>query len=89
MTIVKLGITMSAVGYVAGQNQSCEHPLGERGKELHQWAFAEMEVHVVPMLLGSGSRLFDNLDGGQLRYECIRVVCSPAATHFKYRRVRS
>jgi dihydrofolate reductase len=216
MTIVRLGITMSADGYVAGPNQSLDHPLGEGGGELHQWAFAvrsfremhgmeggstgpdddiiaesirnigatimgrhmfgewdgpwnenppwngwwgddppfhtpvfvlthhpreslvmqggttfhfvtdgihaafdrareaaggrdisigggadvvqqylkaglidEMEVHVVPMLLGSGSRLFDHMDGGQLRYECIRVVCSPAVTHFKYRLARS
>jgi dihydrofolate reductase len=48
----------------------------------------EMEVHVVPMLLGSGSRLFDNISSGQLRYESIRVVCSPAVTHFKYRLLR-
>lgn len=49
----------------------------------------EMEVHtIVPRLLGSGSCLFDNMDGGQLRYECIRVLSSPAVTHFKYRSVR-
>jgi len=215
MTIVRLGITMSADGYVAGPDQGREQPIGERGQQLHQWAFAvrsfrqshgmeggetgtddeiiaesvrnigatimgrhmfgewdgpwkdnppwngwwgddppfhtpvfvlthhpresvvmqggttfhfvtdgihaaldrareaaggrdinigggagtvqqylkaglidEMEVHIVPMLLGSGARLFDNMDGGQLRYECIRVVSSPAVTHFKYRLVR-
>ena len=215
MTIVRLQITMSLDGYVAGPNQSLEHPLGERGEELHQWAFAarsfremhgmeggatgpdddiiaetfqnigatimgrnmfggghgawadsppwngwwgdnppyhspvfvlthyareplemqggttfhfvtegihaaldrarsaagdkdvaiaggadavqqylkadlidEMEIHVVPLLLGSGARLFDNMGGRQTRYECIRVVSSPAATHVKYRLVR-
>src|SRR3977135_2494828 len=40
MTIVRLGITVSADGYVAGPNQSLDHPLGEGGGELHQWAFA-------------------------------------------------
>jgi dihydrofolate reductase len=202
---------MSLDGYVAGPNQSLEHPLGERGEELHQWAFAarafremhgmeggepgpdsdviteafqnvgayilgrnmfgggpgpwdeswrgwwgddppyhaptfilthyareplemqggttfyfvtdgihaaldraksaagdkdvsigggadvvqqylkaglidEMEIHVVPLLLGSGSRLFENTDGRQAQYEVVRVVSSPAVTHVKYRR---
>jgi len=211
VTIVRLQITMSLDGYVAGPNQSLEHPLGERGEELHQWAFAarafremhgmeggepgpdsdviteafqnvgayilgrnmfgggpgpwdeswrgwwgdeppyhaptfilthyareplemqggttfyfvtdgihaaldraksaagdkdvsiaggadvvqqyvkaglidEMEIHVVPLLLGSGSRLFENTDGRQAQYEVVRVVSSPAVTHVKYRR---
>lgn len=210
MTIVRLQITMSLDGYVAGPNQSLEHPLGERGEDLHQWAFAarafremhgmeggepgpdsdviteafqnvgayilgrnmfgggpgpwdeswrgwwgddppyqaptfilthyareplemqggttfhfvtdgihaaldraknaagdkdvsvgggagvvqqylkaglidEMEIHVVPLLLGSGSRLFENTDGRQAQFECIRVVSSPAVMHVKYR----
>jgi dihydrofolate reductase len=29
---------MSLDGYVAGPNQSVEHPLGEGGEELHKWA---------------------------------------------------
>jgi hypothetical protein len=44
-----------------------------------------MEIHVVPRLLGSGARLFDNADGQQTAYECIRVVTSPSVTHYKYR----
>ena len=46
----------------------------------------EMEIHVVPVLLGSGTRLFDNTDGQQTDYECIRVVSSPTVSHYKYRR---
>ena len=45
----------------------------------------EMEIHVVPMLLGSGARLFDNTDARQTRYECVRLVTSPSVTHYKYR----
>jgi dihydrofolate reductase len=36
----KLQISMSLDGYVAGPNQSEEHPLGEGGMRLHEWAFA-------------------------------------------------
>lgn len=211
MTMLKVDITMSLDGYVAGPNQSLENPLGEGGEGLHTWAFAtrtfrqihgmeggatgtdddaaaesfenigatimgrhmfgggdgpweknpwngwwgedppfhmpvfvlthhtreplemqggttfhfvtdgihaaldrareavdgkdiklaggaeaiqqylkaglvdEMHLHVVPLLLGGGARLFDQTDGRQVQYECIRVASSPAATHYRYR----
>jgi dihydrofolate reductase len=40
MSRLRLSITMSLDGYVAGPRQSVKHPLGEGGQELHQWAFA-------------------------------------------------
>src|SRR6266511_6168409 len=40
MTKVVAGITMSLDGFVAGPNPSLEHPLGEGGERLHEWAFA-------------------------------------------------
>jgi dihydrofolate reductase len=40
MTKLRLDITMSLDGFVAGPNQSLEHPLGEGGERLHEWAFA-------------------------------------------------
>jgi dihydrofolate reductase len=44
----------------------------------------EMEIHVVPMLLGGGSRLFENLDGGPAGYECVGLTSSPAVAHYTY-----
>ena len=46
----------------------------------------EFEMHVVPVLLGAGSRLFDRLDGGPSGYECTGLVSSRAAAHFMYAR---
>jgi dihydrofolate reductase len=37
MSKVKAHIAVSADGYVAGPNQSLEHPLGEGGERLHEW----------------------------------------------------
>ena len=211
MTRLRLNITMSLDGYVAGPNQSVRHPLGEGGEQLHEWAFAvrtfrerhgmeggatgpddeiakeyfqnvgatimgrhmfgggngpwgdqpwngwwgenppfhmpvfvlthhardflemqggttfhfvtdgihaalqrakdaargkditlgggadvaqqylnaglidEMEIHIVPVFLGDGARLFDNTGGRQVGYECIRVTNSPSVSHYKYR----
>jgi dihydrofolate reductase len=46
----------------------------------------EMQIHVVPVLLGNGTRLFDHTGGRQTGYECVRVVNSPSVSHYKYRR---
>jgi dihydrofolate reductase len=49
----------------------------------------EMQIHVVPVLLGDGVRLFENhLDADQLELERTRVVESPAVTHLRYRVVK-
>ena len=44
----------------------------------------ELEVHVVPMFLGAGERLFENLESGLEGYSCTGLVSSPAAAHFSY-----
>jgi len=38
--MLKFSIAMSVDGYVAGPNQSLEDPLGQGGRQLHEWAFA-------------------------------------------------
>jgi len=45
----------------------------------------EMQLHVVPKLLGDGERLLDNLGDDPPRFEIARVVESPVVTHLKYR----
>jgi dihydrofolate reductase len=45
----------------------------------------ELEIHVVPLLFGSGARLFDNLDGRKVKLEPIRTIAGPGVTHLKYR----
>jgi dihydrofolate reductase len=45
----------------------------------------ELTLHVVPVLLGGGTRLFDDLEGVQVGLEQIRVVEAPGVTHLTYR----
>jgi dihydrofolate reductase len=45
----------------------------------------ELELHVVPVLLGGGSRLLDNLGDADVRLEQVRAVGAPGVTHLKYR----
>ena len=44
----------------------------------------ELELHVVPMLLGGGARLFDGV-GSAVTLELLRAVEAPGVTHLKYR----
>jgi dihydrofolate reductase len=43
----------------------------------------ELYLHVVPVVLGAGERLLENV--GDPRLEPIKVVASPTVTHIKYR----
>ena len=47
----------------------------------------ELELHLVPILLGGGARLFDGV-GPEVRLEPIRVLEAPGVTHLKYRVAR-
>ncbi len=45
----------------------------------------ELELHVVPLLLGGGSRIFGELGDTAVRLEQVRAVEAPGVTHLKYR----
>jgi dihydrofolate reductase len=44
----------------------------------------EIDVSIVPLILGAGARLFEGVDRGTLKLEQIRAVDAPGATHIKY-----
>ncbi|MBZ5590242.1 MAG: dihydrofolate reductase family protein [Acidobacteriia bacterium] len=48
----------------------------------------ELEIHLVPLLLGGGERLLDGLGGAGLRLEPIRTIAGPGVAHLKYRVVK-
>jgi dihydrofolate reductase len=45
----------------------------------------EMQVSVVPVILGGGARLFDNLGDADVELEQVSAVEAPGVTHIKYR----
>lgn len=45
----------------------------------------ELEIHLVPVLLGGGRRLFESLDGDRVELEHVRTIEGREATHLRYR----
>jgi dihydrofolate reductase len=78
----------SAVGQAkraAGEKNVLVH-----GASIAQWTLAaglldELQIHLVPILLGEGRRLFEHLGTEQRQLEPIRVVQGRDATHLRYR----
>lgn len=48
----------------------------------------EIQIHLVPVLLGEGIRLFDQLGAEQIELERTRVIESPGVTHLRFRVVK-
>jgi dihydrofolate reductase len=48
----------------------------------------EISLHVVPVLFGSGTRLFEGLDGKHIALEPVETVQTAEATHLRFRVVK-
>lgn len=64
------------VGLVGGANLAQQY--------LNAGLLDELLIHLVPVLLGDGVRLFEELDR-RPELEAIQVVASPRTTHLKFR----
>jgi dihydrofolate reductase len=45
----------------------------------------EISIHLVPVLFGSGTRMFEDLHKGHVRLEVVDTLATPSATHLRYR----
>jgi dihydrofolate reductase len=76
----------------AGDGDVMVHGAGAAAALLRAGELEEMELHVVPVLLGRGRRLFDGLPDGPVELELVRRLTTPdtedrarRATHLRYR----
>ncbi|HYQ79242.1 MAG TPA: dihydrofolate reductase family protein [Solirubrobacterales bacterium] len=83
------------VGDVETAMASAKEAAGEKDVLVHgatvaQLALAagvldEIQIHLVPVLLGEGRRLFEHLGAEQVELEPLRVLEGAGATHLRYR----
>ncbi len=70
---------------VAGDRAVMVHGAGAAQSLLRAGQLDEMEIHLVPVLLGAGRRLFEYLDGEPVELELVRQLEGRDATHLRYR----
>jgi dihydrofolate reductase len=48
----------------------------------------EVSIHLVPVVFGSGTRLFEGLEGEHISLEILEVIQTPEAIHMRFRVVK-
>jgi dihydrofolate reductase len=77
---------MTQAKQAAGDRNVLVHGAGTAQLALAAGVLDELEIHLVPVLLGQGRRLFDNLDPEHIELERIRILEGEAGvTHLHYR----
>ena len=61
------------------------HGAGTAQLALAAGVLDELEIHLIPVLLGQGRRLFDNLAPEHIELERTRVLEGDGVTHLRYR----
>lgn len=85
VTYVTDGIAsaMTQAKAAAGERNVLVHGAYTAQAALEAGVLDELQIHLVPVLFGSGRRLFDVLPRG-IELEIIRVIDTPDATHIRY-----
>ncbi len=76
---------MSEAKQAAGDENVLVHGATTAQLTLAAGILDELEIHLVPVLLGQGRRLFDNLDPEHVELERTRVLEGDGVTHLHYR----
>ena len=75
---------MAQAKAAAGDREVVVHGAYTAQRALEAGVLDEMQIHHIPVLLGAGRRLFDELPSS-VELEIVRVIDTPDATHIRYR----
>jgi dihydrofolate reductase len=86
VTYVDDGIVsaMAQAKAAAGEKNVLVHGAYTMQQALEAGVLDELQISQIPVLFGSGRRLFDLLPG-RIELEVVRVINTPEATHIRYR----
>jgi dihydrofolate reductase len=77
---------MTEAKRAAGEKNVLVHGAGTAQLALAAGVLDEIEIHLVPVLLGQGRRLFDNLGPEHIKLERTRILeGEDGVTHMHYR----
>ena len=87
-TVTYLSDLEDAVGRAkeaAGEKNVLVHGVGTAQRCLQAGLLDEIQIHLVPVLLGEGRRLFEHLGADHIELETVQAVKGREATHLRYR----
>ncbi len=76
---------MARAKQAAGEKDVLVHGVGTAQLALAAGVLDELQIHLIPVLLGEGRRLFEHLGTDHIELEPIRIVDGPGVTHLRYR----
>jgi dihydrofolate reductase len=76
---------MAAAKEAAGEKDVLVHGAGTAQLALAAGVLDELQIHLIPVLLGAGRRLFEHLGADHIELEQIRAVAGAGVTHLRYR----
>jgi dihydrofolate reductase len=79
----------AAARAAAGDRAVLVHGAGAAQALLQAGELDELEIHLIPVLLGAGRRLFDISGSGRIELELVRRLEDRDVTHLRYRVLRS
>lgn len=72
----------------ASEKDVLVHGAGTAQLALGASVLDELQIHLIPVLLGQGRRLFENMSADHIELELLRALDGPGVQHLRYR-VRS
>jgi dihydrofolate reductase len=75
---------MAQAKAAAGDKNVMVHGAYTTQRALEAGVLDEIQIHQIPVLFGSGRRLFDVLPA-RIELDIVRVLDTPDATHIRYR----
>jgi dihydrofolate reductase len=76
---------MAAAKEAAGEKDVLVHGAGTAQLALAAGVLDELQIHLIPVLLGEGRRLFEHLGANHIELEPVRVLEGKGVTHLRYR----
>jgi dihydrofolate reductase len=81
----EVGEAMAAAKEAAGEKDVLVHGAGTAQLALGAGVLDELQIHLVPVLLGEGRLLFEHLGADHIELEPVRVREGAGVTHLRYR----
>jgi dihydrofolate reductase len=78
-------VAMARAKEAAGEKDVLVHGAGTAQLALAAGVLDELQIHLIPVLLGEGRRLFEHLGAEHIELERTRVLEGEGVTHLRYR----